>query len=174
MSEVKIVKDEQGNAIVIIPDIIFWNKQDIDWDAVEEYLKKYIGDIVENKETKEKIEIGTKFADEYTGSKYSEHIKGARAKAKANVVQGIRELIESATNKMYSENKKSKHEKDAKGGWNYYTVKFALPVYDNDRRTNEYNIYKGRLVVNRTKDGKLYLYDLVEIKKKASTPLKNT
>ena len=63
MSEVKVVRDEQGNAIVIIPDIIFWNKQDIDWDAVKEYLKKYLGEIIENKQTKEKIEIGTKFAD---------------------------------------------------------------------------------------------------------------
>ena len=93
MSEVKVVRDEQGNAIVIIPDIIFWNKQDIDWDAVKEYLKKYLGEIIENKQTKEKIEIGTKFADEYTGSKYSEHIRGARAKAKANAAQGIRELV---------------------------------------------------------------------------------
>lgn len=116
MSEVKVVRDEQGNAIVIIPDIIFWNKQDIDWDAVKEYLKKYLGEIIENKQTKEKIEIGTKFADEYTGSKYSEHIRGARAKAKANAAQGIRELVESAANKIHSENKKSKHKKDAKGG----------------------------------------------------------
>ena len=53
MSEVKVVRDEQGNAIVIIPDIIFWNKQDIDWDAVKEYLKKYLGEIIENKQTKE-------------------------------------------------------------------------------------------------------------------------
>ena len=59
-------------------------------------LKKYLGEIIENKQTKEKIEIGTKFADEYTGSKYSEHIRGARAKAKANAAQGIRELVESA------------------------------------------------------------------------------
>ena len=85
MSEVKVVRDEQGNAIVIIPDIIFWNKQDIDWDAVKEYLKKYLGEIIENKQTKEKIEIGTKFVDEYTGSKYSEHIRGARAKAEAMI-----------------------------------------------------------------------------------------
>lgn len=137
-------------------------------------LKKYLGEIIENKQTKEKIEIGIKFADEYTGSKYSEHIRGARAKAKANAAQGIRELVESAANKIHSENKKSKHKKDAKGGWNYYTVRFALPVYDNNRKTEEYNAYMGRLVVNRTQDGKLYLYDLVEIKKEASTPLKNT
>ena len=61
MSEVKVVRDEQGNAIVIIPDIIFWNKQDIDWDAVKEYLKKYLGEIIENKQTKEKIKIGILF-----------------------------------------------------------------------------------------------------------------
>ena len=131
-------------------------------------LKKYLGEIIENKRTKEKIEIGTKFADEYTGSKYSEHIRGARAKVKANATQGIRELVESAANKIHSENKKSKHKKDAKGGWNYYMVRFALPVYDNNRKTEEYNVYMG------TQDGKLYLYDLVEIKKEASTPLKNT
>lgn len=106
MNEVKTVRDEQGNAIVIIPDIIFWNKQDIDWDAVKEYLKKYLGEIIENKQTKEKIKIGTKSADEYTGSKYSEHIRGARAKAKANAAQGIRELVESAANKIHSENKR--------------------------------------------------------------------
>ena len=92
-------------------------------------LKKYLGEIIENKQTKEKIEIGTKFADEYTGSKYSEHIRGARAKAKANAAQGIRELVESAANKIHSENKKSKHkERTQRLGWNYYTVRFALPV----------------------------------------------
>lgn len=69
-------------------------------------LKKYLGEIIENKRTKEKIEIGTKFADEYTGSKYSEHIRGARAKVKANATQGIRELVESAANKIHSENKR--------------------------------------------------------------------
>lgn len=90
------------------------------------------------------------------------------------MAQEIRELIESATNKIHIVNKKNKHKKDANGGWNYYTVRFALPVYDNNRKTEEYNVYTGRLVVNRTKDGKLYLYDLVDIKKEASTPLKNT
>ena len=164
----------QENTVVLIPDIIFKNKQDIDWQAVKDYLKRYVGEIIENKEAKEKIEIGTKFADEYTGSKYSEHIKGAYAKAKANAVQGIKEMVETATDKIHNVNRKSKHKKDANGGWNYYTVRFALPVYDNNEKTEKCNVYRGRLVVNKTKNGKLYLYDLVEIKKEASTPLKNT
>ncbi len=37
-----------------------------------------------------------------------------------------------------------------------------------------YSIFKGRLVVNISHNGKLYLYDIVDIKKEASTPLKNT
>lgn len=174
MTNAKIIRVTQGDEIVLIPDIIFWNKQNIDWDAVKEYLKSYVGEIIENRETKEKIEIGTRFADEYTGSKYSESIKGARAKAKANAVQGMREIVETATNKIHNKNRKIKHKKEAKGGWNYYTVRFALPVYYNNKRTEEYNVYTGRLVVNRTRDGRLYLYDLVDIKKEASTPLKNT
>ena len=174
MREVKIVKDEQGNAIVIIPDIIFWNKQDIDWQAVKKYLKRYVGEIIENIETKEKIIIGSKFTDEYVGSKDSHYVKGARAKAKANAVQGIKEIVKTASNKIYKENQKSKHDKDAEGGWYYYTVRFALPIYDNGTRTEKYSIFKGRLVVNRSHNGKLYLYDIVDIKKEASTPLKNT
>ena len=31
MSEVKVVRDEQGNAIVIIPDIIFLQEQEKEW-----------------------------------------------------------------------------------------------------------------------------------------------
>ena len=174
MKEVKIVRDEQGNAIVVIPDVIFWNKQDIDWQAVKEYLKKYVGQIIENIETNENIIIGSKFMDEYVGSKDSHYVKGARAKAKANAVQGIKEIVQTASNKIYKENRKSKHDKDAEGGWYYYTVRFALPVYDNGRRTEMYSIFKGRLVVNISHNGKLYLYDIVDIKKEASTPLKNT
>ena len=165
MNEVKVVRDEQGNAIVIIPDIIFWNKQNIDWQAVKEYLKRYVGEIIENIETNEKIIIGSKFVDEYAGSKDSHFVKGARAKAKANAVQGIKEIVQTASNKIYKENRKSKHDKDAEGGWYYYTVRFALPIYYNGRRTEMHSIFKGRLVVNISYNGKLYLYDIVDIKK---------
>ena len=172
MDEIKIVRDESGQKVVVIPEIIFKNKQDIDWDAVEDYLKRYVGEIIQIEETKEEIKIENRFADEYTGSKYSEHIKGARAKAKANAVQGIKELVKIANGKIHSENRKSKHKKDAKGGWSYYTTKFAIPIYNNGIKTKDYNIYKGRLVVNKASDGNLYLYDLVDIKKEASTPLR--
>lgn len=115
-----------------------------------------------------------KFPDEYAGSKYTRAAKGARAKAKANVAQGIREIIEIAVNRTFRENHKGKHGADAGKGWYYYTTRFALPIYDNSRKTTEYNVYTGCLVVNCTSGGKKYLYDLVDIKKEASNPFKTS
>lgn len=172
MSEIKIVRDDQENTVVVIPNIIFWNKQNIDWQEIKKYLKRYVGEIIENIETNEKIMIGNKFTDEYVGSKDSHYVKGARAKAKANAVQGIKEIVKTASNKVYKENQKSKHDKDAEGGWYYYTVRFALPIYDNGRKTEMYSVFKGRMVVNCSHNGNLYLYDIVDIKKEASTPLR--
>ena len=57
-------------------------------------------------ETSEKIFISSSFPDEYAGSESRLALKGAVAKAKANAVQGIPELIEIATNGEYSENTK--------------------------------------------------------------------
>ncbi len=118
------------------------------------------------------IYIGKDFPDEYAGSKYTRRAKGARAKAKANAVQGVRELVEIATEKTFRENYKEKHNSDAANGWYYYTTRFALPIYDNEKKTGDYNVYSGCLVVNSTSSGKMYLYDLVDIKKEASNPLK--
>ena len=44
-----------------------------------------------------------------------------------------------------------------------------MPVYDNDMKTENYNIYSGCLVVNCTGKGKMHLYDLMNIKKKQVT-----
>ena len=42
---------------------------------------------------------------------------GAKAKAKANAATAIPELIQIATNPHYEENKKEKHNQNAKNGW---------------------------------------------------------
>lgn len=172
MEKLKILVDVSGNKVVVIPGIIFKNKQNIDWNAVEEYLQKYVGEIVTIAETEEIIYIGTDFPNEYKGSDYTKHLKGAKAKAKANAAQGITEMLEIATEKRFSENHKAKHNSNAGKGWYYYTTRFAIPVYENDEATGTYNIYSACLLINRTKYGKMYLYDLVDIKKEASTPLK--
>ena len=52
MRELKIIQDKDGNKVVLIPDIIFVNKQNIDWNKVEIYLQQYVGEIVEIVESK--------------------------------------------------------------------------------------------------------------------------
>ena len=150
----------------------FSNKQNINWNDVEDYLGKYVGELIEIAETRDIIYIGNKFPDEYGGSSYTRKTKGARAKAKANAAQGIREMVEIATDKVYRENHKEKHSEDAHNGWYYYVTRFAIPLYNNEKKTGEYNVYSACLVVNHAANGKMYLYDVVGIKKEASNPLK--
>ena len=69
------------------------------------------------------------------------------------------------------ENHKDKHNSKAKYGWYRYDTRFAVPKYDNDGELAGYNIFKGRLVIRHAQDGKLYLYDILRIKKETSEPL---
>ena len=166
------VLDENCSKVVVLPDIIFSNKQKIDWNEVERYLERYVGELVEIADTGDIVYLGKDFPDEYANSKYTRKTKGSRAKAKANAAQGICEMVRIASDKRFRENQKEKHSNSAANGWYYYTTRFAMPVYDNDVKTGNYNIFSGCLVVNCTRRGKMYLYDLVDIKKEASNPLR--
>ncbi|MCD7882695.1 MAG: hypothetical protein LUI87_03150 [Lachnospiraceae bacterium] len=169
----QIVKNENNHKIVVIPDVIFKNRKKIDWSAVEDYLNKYLGEIVTIAETQDIVYIGNRFPDEYKGSQYTKRLKGSNAKAKANAAQAIPEMIEIATDRTFQSNRESKHSSDAGNGWYYYRTYFAMPVYEGEKKTNIYNIYSACLLVNCALNGNLYLYDLVDIKKETSTPLKN-
>lgn len=172
--KIQIAKDATGHNIVVLPDIIFRNKQNIDWTAVETYLRQYVGKIATILDTQDIVFIGIDFPDEYKGSSYTKRLKGTNAKAKANAAQGIIEMLEIATDRQFRENHKEKLSLMAGNGWYYYTTRFAIPVYKNEIKTDTYNVYSACLIINRTKFGKLYLYDLVNIKREASTPLKTT
>ena len=115
------------------------------------------------------IYIGADLPSEYSGSKYTHSIKGANAKAKANAATAIPELIQIAKNPSYQENKKEKHDKDAKHGWYRYDVRFAIPVYENDALIR-YNVFRARLLINHAQNGNKYLYDILAIKKETSKP----
>lgn len=164
--KIDIVEDLDGRKIVIIHDIRFKGKRKINWKEVEIYLKEYVGTCYEIAETAEKIYIGTDLADEFSWSKDTKQLKGTLAKAKANAAQGIPELIEVACNKRYQENMKEKHCLNAKKGWYRYTSNFALPVYDDFENIQRYNIFRIEMLVRHSSDGKMYLYDMVNIKKR--------
>ena len=165
---VSVIQDADGNNIVMINDIAFKGKRSVEWSDVEKYLRQYVGDIYRIAETEDIIYIGTDLPDEYSGSNYTKHIKGTIAKAKANAVQAIPEMIEIATSKTFEDNKKNKHSRHAKNGWYRYDTRFALPVYDVNGDVERYNVFSARLLIRHASSGKMYLYDVLEIKKETS------
>ena len=166
--EVNVVEDSMGNKIVIIRDIFFKGKRSIEWSDVEEYLKQFVGEVYTIDKTSDMVYIGSDFPDEYAHSNYTMILKGANAKAKANAAQGLPEIIEIATQKTHKDNYKEKHNKDAKYGWYKYMSRFALPVFNNTGEIERYNVFQVVMIVRHAEDGKMYLYDIINIKKETS------
>ena len=96
-------------------------------------------------------------------------LMGANAKAKANAATAIPELIQISSNPAFEENRKEKHNKNAKYGWYRYDVRFALPVYEENTLVR-YNIFHARLLINHAENGRKYLYDILAVKKETSKP----
>ncbi len=141
---------------------------------VEDYLKEYIGECTEITETSDVVYIGVDFPDEFAHSKDTKILRGANMYAKANSFGIIKEMIEIATNKTFTENYAQKHNADAKFGWYRYDTRFAIPVYDDAGELVGYNVFKTRILVRHAKDGKLYLYDILRTKKKRASRLSNS
>ena len=169
--KVDIIKDDDGKSIVVINDLRFKGRRSVGWNIVEDCLKEYIGESVEITETSDEVYIGADFPDEFAHSKDTKTLRGANMYAKANSSSIIKEMIEIATNKTFAENYVQKHNTDAKFGWYRYDTRFALPVYDDDKQLVRYNVFKARILVRHALDGKLYLYDVLRIKKETSKPL---
>lgn len=166
--KIDVIEDLDGNKIVFIHDVLFKGKRSIEWTDVEMYLKQFVGESYIIEDTNDMIYIGKDFPDEYTHSEYTTSLKGVNAKAKANAAQGIPEMIRIATGKEYRKNSKEKHSRDAKCGWFRYNSRFALPVYDDKGKVTRYNVFHVIMVIRYAQDGKMYLYDIVNIKKETS------
>ena len=161
----QVVLNEKGQKVVVIDEIIFSSKRKIDWDGVEEYLKRYVGQMYVIEETDDIVYIGSDFPDEYANSKYTERAFGAVGKAKANATQVIPELIQNATNICWKENLEEKHRKDAKYGWYRCDICFSLSKCDDKKNVIGINVFRGRMIIRCDVDGKKYLYDIIDIKK---------
>ena len=84
--------------------------------------------------------------------------------------QGIPQMIEIATGRRWKEDFERKHKKRAINGWYRYNTRFAMPVTNEQGEIMEYNIYQAVLIVRCSADGKLYLYDIQNIKKETRYP----
>lgn len=170
---VQVIKDKLGDSLVKINDIRFRGKRSVDWSDVKEFLKDYVGDMYRVASSGDVVYIGNELPDEYTGSRYTHSLMGTAAKAKANAAQGIPELIEIAKDKHFKENQGEKHQWNARYGWYRYNSRFALPVYSGDGNIERYNVFHASLLIRHDNDGKMYLYDIIDIKKETSNPLES-
>lgn len=168
---VSVIKDADGNSIVMINDIRFKGKRSVNWDEVKTYIEEFVGDDYTIAETSDVVYIGTDLPDEYIGSEYTESLRGTNAKAKANASQGIPELLGIAKGKHFRKNSAVKHKRDAKFGWYRYDSRFALPVYEDSGKVERYNVFHASMLIRCANDGKMYLYDIIDIKKETSNPL---
>ncbi len=169
-SNVLITIDDAGKKLVVIPQIIFPGKRNIAWNEVEKYLVKYVDTLFEIADENDLVYIGKDFADEFCGSVYTRKLVGPVARAKANLVQGIPELIEIATNKRWNDDFNYKHGNKAKNGWYRYNTRFGLPVINEEGSIERYNVYRAVLIVRFAVDNRLYLYDIQNIKKETNNP----
>ena len=110
--QVRIIFDCDGNKIVLINDLRFKGRKNVDWNMVEEYLKEYIGECEEIIDTDDMIYIGKDFPDEFVHSKDTKTLKGANLYAKANSSIAIKQMIRIATNRSFAENYANKHKKE--------------------------------------------------------------
>ena len=164
-NKVRIIREEDGRELVIIDEIIFHGRRNIDWKAVEIYLRKYVGELVEVASTKEIISIRKDFPDEFVGSIYTKKLRGGLAKVKANLGQGIIQIVQIAKDSKTIENKKKKHIKNARYGWHYYKTRFAIPFYIEQTKEIRYHRYSALIIVRHDSNGEKCLYDIQDIKK---------
>lgn len=87
---VSVIKDADGNNIVMINDIRFKGKRCINWEEVKAYMEEFVGEDYTIVKTSDIVYIGSDLPDEYTGSEYTESLRGTNAKAKANASMLIR------------------------------------------------------------------------------------
>lgn len=156
---------ENGISVVIIEKSIDASSRNINWNKIEHDLKKYIGQKYKIDETDEIILIASDFPDEFSHSKDTHRLKGKLKKAKAKTSKAIDLLIQSAHNKTHLPYYHNKHGKKAKYGWYRYSINFKTPAYDDFGNTLRYNNYSGYLLVRIASNKKLYLYDIVKIKR---------
>ena len=169
MESIDMVVDDTGRFYVVISELEFMDRQNIHWDMVEKYVRKYIGNRYSIHESSDVIYVGGDFPSEVKGSEDTKRLRGTNAKAKANAMVILEKLIYVAENKRWQENYKPKHSIDAKGGWYRYTTRFAFPIKDSIGKVDRYNLYRIEILVRCTSDGELYLYDLVNVKKEGES-----
>ena len=80
-------------------------------------------------------------------------------------------MLKIAVGRHFRENNNEKHYRNAALGWYRYDSRFALPVYGENGAVERYNVFHASMLVRHDENGKMYLYDVMDIKKETGNPL---
>ena len=159
-----------GKNVVWIENSSLTNKELNNHKAVADFIAQHIGEVYTIIESGQKVYIGPDLPGEYTQSRYTSYLRntdraGFRAKRKA--IDGLGELIETATNRRWEQTRHTQS-KDAKYGMYRYDSTFAFPVKGSDGVVQRVRAYDAELLIRNASDGKKYLYDIVNLKENTS------
>ena len=167
------LRNAGGKTVVWIENSSLSNKDLNDHKAVAAFIAQHIGEVYTIIESGQKVYIGKELPGEYTQSKYTSYLRKtdrAAARAKNKAVDGLGELIETATNRRWEKTRHTQS-KDAKYGMYRYDSTFAFPTKDGSGAVQRVRAYDVELLIRNASDGKKYLYDIVNIKENTSAQI---
>ena len=167
------IKKINRKSIVWLENSPLINKELKNYRAVASYIAQHIGEVYTIIESGQKVYIGKDLPGEYTQSKYTSYLRGRSpqtVKAKNRAVNGLGEMIETATNRQWEKTKHTQN-KDARYGMYRYNSSFAFPVKDNMGAITAVRAYDVELLIRNASDGKKYLYDIVGMKRNATAEI---
>ena len=171
-SDVFSIKVSEDGEKISVADTKIFNKKTQDLrQSIAQVIRENIGDYYKILEDGNKIYIGKDLPGEYTYSKSAQLLSRDKTIIKGNIANNLGEMIEIANNGVWEANRKAKHSKDAQFGWYRYDSKVALPMYDVHKNIVSYQVYDVNLLIRNDKNGKKYLYDVMDIKKSNATLL---
>lgn len=162
------IRNVNGNAVVWVEENILKEKNGLPvHQFIANYISEHIGEVYTIIESGDKVYIGKDLPNEYTQSEYTKAVLKNNPniiKAKNKAVANLGEMIEIATNKQL-EGTEHDDAKDAKLGMYRYTTRFGFSKRNIRGEYAGSNVYEAELLIRHSSDGKMYLYDIVRIKK---------
>lgn len=162
----QIVQDEKGKNYVLLKEHnIFDNKpKDVaPHKFIQDELKSHVGEMYPILSSGKSVYIGEDLPKEYTHSEYTKKLVRTKQYSKLNVknqsVKNLGEIINIGTNEEWEKNKKDKHKNDAKHGWYRYDSRVGVL----SKNKKNIRIYSLNLLCHHAEDGKVNLYDFIDI-----------
>ena len=144
-------------------------------DFIYDYLRDHINENEIAQATSDVIYLGADLPNEYIASDYTKDlIRGNRKKLiiKNRAAGILLDAIVAADNKNGPNPAKHPKNKNAKLGVYKFNTKLAFPVKDRAGNIASYNVYSAQLIVNHNSNGKLELYDIMDINSDNQSALK--